>query len=121
METAPSITCPCCGKTSYHPNDIEQGYCGFCHWWTSDPAGLLNRPDVLREALKIWPTPGPRTRRLRWRRIARLRAHLRGYFWLPCPACGQMFAGYEHGGLILDGRICCPAHEPVYPEGIRLP
>lgn len=32
----PSITCPRCGRTSYHPEDIRQGYCGACHWWTSD-------------------------------------------------------------------------------------
>jgi ribosomal protein S27AE len=31
----PSITCPRCGRTSYHPKDIEQGYCGNCHDWTS--------------------------------------------------------------------------------------
>lgn len=30
-----SITCPRCGKTSYHPKDIEQGYCGNCHDFTS--------------------------------------------------------------------------------------
>lgn len=33
----PSITCPECRMTSYNPNDIKQGYCGNCHWWTSDP------------------------------------------------------------------------------------
>ncbi len=27
----PSITCPRCKKTSYHPLDIEHRYCGFCH------------------------------------------------------------------------------------------
>lgn len=32
---APSITCPQCGRTSYHPEDIKQGYCGACHDWTS--------------------------------------------------------------------------------------
>lgn len=32
----PSITCPKCGKTSYSPHDIEDGYCGNCHDWTSD-------------------------------------------------------------------------------------
>lgn len=32
-----SITCPRCGRTSYHPEDVKQGYCGACHWWTSDP------------------------------------------------------------------------------------
>jgi hypothetical protein len=33
----PSITCPRCERTSYNLSDIEQGYCGFCCWWTSDP------------------------------------------------------------------------------------
>lgn len=33
----PSITCPECGRTSYNPNDIAEGYCGNCSWWTSDP------------------------------------------------------------------------------------
>lgn len=33
-----SITCPRCGCTSYHPEDIRTGYCVECHWWTSrDP------------------------------------------------------------------------------------
>lgn len=27
--------CPRCGRRSYHPKDIEQGYCGAsCHDWT---------------------------------------------------------------------------------------
>jgi len=26
-----SITCPDCGKTSYHPKDIEYRYCAFCN------------------------------------------------------------------------------------------
>lgn len=29
--TIPSITCPVCCATSYHPADIEQRYCGRCH------------------------------------------------------------------------------------------
>ena len=29
----PSITCPKCGRTSYHPEDIRRAYCGFCHLW----------------------------------------------------------------------------------------
>lgn len=32
--TEQSITCPRCGRTSYNPNDVEQGYCGACHDWT---------------------------------------------------------------------------------------
>lgn len=42
-----SITCPRCGRTSYNINDIRALYCGFCHWWTSDP--LLGAPDVIRD------------------------------------------------------------------------
>lgn len=37
MTSPPSFTCPECGRTSYNPNDIEQRYCGNCHWWTGDP------------------------------------------------------------------------------------
>lgn len=33
----PSITCPKCNATSYHPRDIAEGYCGICHDWTSRP------------------------------------------------------------------------------------
>lgn len=48
--TQPSITCPRCGRTSYSQGDIDQGYCGWCHWWTSDPSGMLNRPEVIAAA-----------------------------------------------------------------------
>lgn len=27
----PSTTCPKCGRTSYHPEDIRNRYCGACH------------------------------------------------------------------------------------------
>ena len=36
--TAPAFRCPCCGIVSHNPTDVEQGYCGACHWWTGDPA-----------------------------------------------------------------------------------
>lgn len=29
-----SFTCPICGRTSYHPTDAAEGYCGACHDWT---------------------------------------------------------------------------------------
>lgn len=32
----PSITCPQCGRTSYHPRDIEEKYCGACHAFHED-------------------------------------------------------------------------------------
>lgn len=31
----PSITCPRCGRTSYHRVDVREGYCGSCHAWTT--------------------------------------------------------------------------------------
>lgn len=37
LEDPTSITCPRCGKTSHHPDDVRHGYCGNCHDWTSDP------------------------------------------------------------------------------------
>jgi len=40
----PSITCPVCGATSYHPADKEQGYCGRCHGFTSPPGGSPPAP-----------------------------------------------------------------------------
>ena len=35
---AESITCPVCGRTSHHPEDVRQGYCGYCSDWTSQAA-----------------------------------------------------------------------------------
>lgn len=34
-------------------------------------------------------------RRLTHRRLAEARARAGGYFWLPCPLCGQMTGGHE--------------------------
>lgn len=31
---APSFTCPRCERTSWHPDDVREGYCGACHDWT---------------------------------------------------------------------------------------
>lgn len=41
----PSITCPKCGLTSYNPNDIEHGYCGFCHDWTRGFVPIVTSDD----------------------------------------------------------------------------
>ena len=47
------------------------------------------------------------------RMFHRLYAHTFGYFWIPCPRCGQEFGGHEEGGGTDwvsegDGRMCCP-------------
>ena len=31
VDEYPSITCPFCDMTSYHPKDIQYRYCGNCH------------------------------------------------------------------------------------------
>ena len=30
------ITCLTCGRTSYHPKDVENKYCGYCHKFHKD-------------------------------------------------------------------------------------
>lgn len=43
QEQPESITCPKCWMTSYSPNDVREGYCGNCQWWTSHPTlGLID-------------------------------------------------------------------------------
>lgn len=39
-ELPPSIICPRCGRTSYHPGDVEKRYCGNCHQFHDDFMGL---------------------------------------------------------------------------------
>jgi class 3 adenylate cyclase len=31
------FACPCCGEVMRQPADIENRYCGRCHWYTGDP------------------------------------------------------------------------------------
>jgi ribosomal protein L37E len=35
-DATPSITCPRCGRTSYHPVDVQERYCGACRAWHAD-------------------------------------------------------------------------------------
>lgn len=49
----------------------------------------------------------------RW--LHRLYAHARGYFWLPCPVCREMFGGHEikpwHSAMIMrngHAKVVCP-------------
>jgi len=39
----PAITCPDCGRTSWHPDDVANGYCGACHAATH---GEVTRPCI---------------------------------------------------------------------------
>jgi hypothetical protein len=34
---APAFTCPRCGRTTHHPVDVAESYCGACHDYTGTP------------------------------------------------------------------------------------
>jgi hypothetical protein len=48
QEPRPSVTCPDCGLTSCHPEDVASRYCGSCRWWTSDPFLAPHNPSPPR-------------------------------------------------------------------------
>ncbi|HEY2791256.1 MAG TPA: hypothetical protein VGJ28_02805 [Micromonosporaceae bacterium] len=54
------FTCPVCGRISQDPHDVKARYCGWCHWWTGDPAMASIRRDVpLDRGAAVWPAePG---------------------------------------------------------------
>jgi hypothetical protein len=37
-------------------------------------------------------------------RAAKFHADLGGWFWLPCPSCGDMFGGHEHSRDDINGH-----------------
>ncbi len=45
--------------------------------------------------------------------VRKISAEKFGYFWLPCPCCGEMFAGFETGKRSVPAdtpgqfRVCC--------------
>ena len=48
-----SITCPQCGRTSYHPQDIRHMYCGNCHQFhdtMKGPDTMSNENDFIHLA-----------------------------------------------------------------------
>lgn len=64
-----SFTCPECGRTSHHPEDEKQGYCGACHKFFDplriadaferaaaivEEAGLTNVAKALRGESERW-------------------------------------------------------------------
>lgn len=55
-----SITCPRCGRTSYHPRDIQERYCGACHQFHEFMEPLCRCPEG-----ECWLHPGQTTCSLR--------------------------------------------------------
>jgi hypothetical protein len=50
-----SVTCPRCGRTSHHPDDVAEGYCGACHDWTSPRANVwrIVRPQLAAQVRRV--------------------------------------------------------------------
>lgn len=42
--------------------------------------------------------------------LRKIIADLCGYFWLPCPCCGEMFAGYETGKISVPDKNQGPGY-----------
>ena len=40
------FTCPRCGRTSHHPRDLAEGYCGACHAFTAGLAQPLTPSEI---------------------------------------------------------------------------
>lgn len=54
---------------------------------------------------------------MRFRRLNKLRAAAGGYFWQPCPLCGQFFGGHEWRNI--DGKSSSiPTSKPGMGQGI---
>jgi len=43
-----SYTCPACGMTSYHPEDVRHEYCGNCHKTRSEVEAGSKKPRIIR-------------------------------------------------------------------------
>lgn len=68
----------------------------------------------------------------RVRLLAKLRAYTGGYFWLPCPKCGEYFGGHEwdhhYVGIATDRpgvtkgvcNACAVEIESRHPPGSRI-
>jgi len=90
--------CPRCGRTSYHPVDVEEGYCGACHDWTGRSlfAGIpvIVDPDLPVDVVEV-------------RGATTVRIHLDG---APVnPTCAEL------GHADLGGGVCGWCGEVIGP------
>ena len=50
----PFITCPRYWRTSHHPSDVREGYCGACHAWIGTPMVFSDTP--YSSSIPRWPS-----------------------------------------------------------------
>ena len=75
MDESPSITCPVCAKTSYHPQDIKHGWCAYCERYTTDTGKPMSSQDYVQ------------------RKVDALNAEVKSgspWRWFQCAACGDL-------------------------------
>lgn len=54
VKPVPSITCPHCGRKSFHPMDIQFRFCGICSWH-DHPVSRETRQGVEALNKRLWP------------------------------------------------------------------
>ncbi|MCL2729313.1 MAG: hypothetical protein FWE15_04725 [Actinomycetia bacterium] len=99
----PSFTCPQCKRTSRHPSDVAQGYCGACHRRT----GMVRLRVFIESALaaETWAGTGEQISDAFDRHSELTRnAHDAGRPWLveiyyPAPPAGYFRFGTDAAGM----------------------
>lgn len=118
--TAPSITCPKCGRTSYNPNDIEQGYCGYCHDWVTARVGPKPEWAKDKSLVKVRSCPLPGCGMMWWEHddsVLRTIAHLNKFHngWMDDPAPERPISRWQ---LFRNQYKLCRTRELTRPLGV---
>ena len=83
----PRFTCPICGRTSYHPTDVKEGYCGACTRGRASPSPAVPRPPSVQRATARRITEARRSGRLGEEHEAEVAVALRLAATLTDPRC----------------------------------
>lgn len=91
MTAQPSITCPKCGKRSYHPDDIRNQYCGNCHAFHLPACDFCSTLNPTR----VYPCTS-----FDIHAIVPMNPLLSGTDWLACEECAALIDGDDREGLV---------------------
>ena len=99
---AESFTCPKCGRTSHHPDDVREGYCGACHDWTGPQTRVedpFNRSDTPGLRVQAQPIDTTDARQVVGVYTESSAMHSRSKGWLP-----TVFLTIDHVPLVGEGE-----------------
>lgn len=128
-----SITCPRCLHTSYNPNDVREGYCGYCHDWTGGNAvrpsaasaevDRLGRSPLPVSRVSASPAPAPVADRTVRGRVAEV--HVTVVLEELDPRTGErIFSEYRSVGQPMDdyARVLLEPHHDAtgVPDYVRV-